>query len=79
MWWKLVPFFTAYAWIMAALMVFLVALAIRDGRTDWIVGPSVGGVAILVFTYWHRKRVARAKQRFAKLVTDYENAFAKSA
>lgn len=79
MWWKVVPFLTAYAWIMAALMVFLVGIAIRDGRTDWTVGASVSGVAILVFTYWHRNRVARAKQQFAKLVTDYEKAFAQSA
>jgi hypothetical protein len=79
MWWKVVPFFTAYAWAMTALMVFLVGLAIRDGRADWVVGASVAGVGILVFTHWHRGRVARAKQHFAKLVADYEKAFAQSA
>ena len=79
MWWKVVPFFTAYAWIMTALMVFLVAIAMRDGRTDWIVGASVGGVAILAFTYWHRMRVTQAKRRFAELVADYEKALAQPA
>jgi len=55
-------------------MAFLVILAIRDGRTDQIIGPSVAGVAIPLFTYWHRQKVARSKQQFAKLIADYEKA-----
>ncbi|WP_141237045.1 hypothetical protein [Sphingopyxis sp. GW247-27LB] len=78
MWWKVVPFFTAYAWITAALMAFLVMLAIRERQPEWIAGPSVAGVAILLFTYWHKQRVARSKQRFAKLITDYEESFSRA-
>jgi hypothetical protein len=74
MWWKVVPFFTVYAWVMAALMVFLVGVAIRDSRADWIIGPSLAAVGILLFTYWERGRVARAKFHFADLVTRYEAA-----
>ncbi|AMU96000.1 hypothetical protein AOA14_15435 [Sphingopyxis terrae subsp. terrae NBRC 15098] len=74
MWWKLVPFFTVQAWVVAALMAFAVGLAIRDGQTDWIVGPSVAGVAVLLFTYWHRACIARAKLHFADLIARYESA-----
>lgn len=77
MWWKVVPFLTVYAWVMAALMVFLVSVDIRDNRTDWIIGPSLAMVGILLFTYWARGRVTRAKLHFADLVARYEAALSR--
>jgi CHASE2 domain-containing sensor protein len=76
-WWRMSPFFVAYAWVMAAILLLLAYTGLRHGDMKVAAGAVVAGVFILAFVYWVTRRIGRERGVFNERVKAYEDAIAK--
>lgn len=71
-WWRLALPFVIYAWLMAALLLFLGYEGARHG--DWrLAGIALAvGCMILLLAHWEKRRIDRKRRKFNEQVAAYE-------
>ncbi len=74
MWWRVLPFFVIFAWLMAAMMLLFAYLGVRDGKLEISAAAVMAGGFILVFVYREKIRIERKRVTFNESVAAYERA-----
>jgi len=74
LYWRLTTFCVIAAWVLALILFFYTALAIRDGAPDLAATCALMAIAMLVIVHWRKRQIRQEQRKFDQLVADYEKA-----
>lgn len=70
------PFFVAYAWLTAALLLLLAYESLRHGEEESAASAVAASAFVFVFMYWEKRRISRKRTDFDDNVAAYERSIA---